>query len=107
MVLSELSHTGPKHDHVLSLALHLTSDKDKVMFNMLPDNKILKAFADDKFNMAEMMHFFLWQGIKHCGKRKKCWLEKKMLLKLDRGIAQLCYMYGVMDTQTQRILWSL
>ena len=47
--------------------------------NPLPNDKILdvtklKAFADDKLNVAKMRFFLFDKSRKHCGKRRKCWL---------------------------------
>ena len=49
------------------------------MFISLPNDKIsdytkLKALADDKINMTQKS---VWHGLnrKHCGKRRKCWLQ--------------------------------
>ena len=47
--------------------------------NSLPTNKILdftklKAFADDKLNIARMMISPYDKSRKLCGKRRKCWL---------------------------------
>ena len=47
--------------------------------NSFPNDKILaktklKAFADDKFDMAEKLKFVLEMVEKHHGKRRKCWL---------------------------------
>ena len=51
----------------------------KNAFNSLQNEKILdvtklKAFADDKINVAEMMIPVFSRVKKHCGKRRKCWL---------------------------------
>ena len=52
-------------------------------FDSLPNDKILnwfklKAFADDKINVTQILKFVLKvvENIvrKHCGKRRKCWL---------------------------------
>ena len=45
----------------------------------LPNNKILalnkfEEFADDKFNAAKILISFFDRAVKHCGKRRKCWL---------------------------------
>ena len=47
-------------------------------FNSLPNDKILdwskiKALADDKINVVQKLKFCVWEGRKHCGKRRKCW----------------------------------
>ena len=48
-------------------------------FNSVPNDKILdatklKAFADGKINVAQMMISVSVRARKHCGKRRKCWL---------------------------------
>ena len=48
------------------------------MFISLPNDKILdytKSKADDKINMTQNS---VWHGLnrKHCGKRRKCWLQQ-------------------------------
>ena len=48
------------------------------LFNSLPNDKfldwsILKAFADDKLNLAKKLEFALGR-VENCGKRIKCWL---------------------------------
>ena len=51
----------------------------KHVLSSLPNDKYLdwsklKAFADDKSNVAEKLKFVLGKVEKHCGKRRKCWL---------------------------------
>ena len=50
-----------------------------LLFNSLTNDKFLdrsklKAFADDKLNLAEKIEICFGKGRKHCGKRRKCWL---------------------------------
>ena len=48
--------------------------------NYLPNDKILdssklKAFADEKINVAQKFKIIIWRCRKHCGKRRKSWLQ--------------------------------
>ena len=51
------------------------------LFKPLTNGKILdltklKAFADDRFNIAKLRISLFAQSRKHCGKRRKCWFSK-------------------------------
>ena len=49
-------------------------------YNSVSNNKILelsklKAFADNNLSMYQRLKFSFVKGRRHCGKRKKCWLQ--------------------------------
>ena len=63
---------------MLIMTVNLSRARVKSRFNSLPNDKFLdwsklKAFADDKTNMAEKL-ICLAKGRKHCWKRRKCCL---------------------------------
>ena len=58
-----------------------------IVVNSLPNDKNLDwskldGFADDKINVTEKLKFVLERIEKHCGKRKKCWLQAFSLFPL-------------------------
>ena len=60
-----------KTNFITCAAFHLSS---------LPNDNVLycsklRAIADDKINAIEKIEFVLLVGRKHCGKRRKCWLN--------------------------------
>ena len=64
-------------------------NQHKYAINPLPNNKVLdmtklKAFADDKLNVAKMTIFLFDREEKPCVKRRKCWLPA-FLVHLSTG----------------------
>ena len=74
-----------RHNRYLLIGWKYCGKRIKILvfsehFDSLPNDKILaltklKAFADDKFNVAKIMISFLDRVEKQCGKRRKCWFS--------------------------------
>ena len=67
--------------------MHINPFPNYTIFTTLPNDKILntskfKEFADNKkivtqslkFTFGREFEIYIWKSIKHCRKRRKCWL---------------------------------